>query len=391
MSANASEAPRRGLLIGYEPESDGMYPQVREMISILRGLGSLDYFSKDDRGLSLISDPSSLLGDRSSFGSGLKGLARRLRDRQRRFRSRRLMEQEFDALTAGKEYDYLIAIDHNAISLGARVNARRRLLWSLVFLCADHPWMKVGAIRRMVARNREAVRSFNGVIIQDEVRAACLASILETHGLATMFLPVSLADSESARTSAAMRAQTPPSETMKLMLLTPAPNRGTGELVGAVRRASEKVRLSLNGDWFPDNIERDPARFENLQRTPDADGYRRVIARHDIGVLCYRPSNLNDVVISRSSGQLAEYLQLGIPVVAFLAPEMGRFVTEAGVGAAAHDASSLDLACRTIRANYADMSRKARALFERQYDFRLYADRLKEFVCPPDPHREIGP
>src|SRR5579859_2514145 len=84
MSANANEAPRRGLLIGYEPESDGMYPQVREMISILRGLGPLDYFSKDDRGLSLISDPSSLLGDRSSFGSGPKAVARRLMDVKRR-------------------------------------------------------------------------------------------------------------------------------------------------------------------------------------------------------------------------------------------------------------------------------------------------------------------
>jgi glycosyltransferase involved in cell wall biosynthesis len=171
---------------------------------------------------------------------------------------------------------------------------------------------------------------------------------------------------------------------MKLMLLTPAPNRGAGELVAAVRQVSEKMRLSLNGAWFPDNIEKDPARFENLQRTPDADGYRQAIARHDIGVLCYRPSNLNDVVISRSSGQLADYLRLGIPVVAFVAPEMGRFVTEAGVGAAAHDAASLDLACRTIRANYADMSRRARALFEQHYDFQLYAERLKEFVCRPD-------
>jgi hypothetical protein len=391
MSANSSETPRRGLLIGYEPESSGMYPQVREVISVLRSLGSLDYFAKDDRGLSRISDPSRILGERSSFGPGLKGIARRVLNYQRRAKKRRLMESEFDELTAGKEYDYLIAIDHNAISLGARANARRRLLWSLVFLCADHPWMKVSAIRSMVARNRREIDSFSGVIIQDETREACLASILGTHGLPTMYLPVSLTDSEDARIFADKRAQAPPSETIKLLLLTPAPNRGAGELVVAVRQASENIRLSLNGDWFPDNIDRDPARFENLQRSPDVDGYRQTITRHDIGVLCYRPSNLNDVVISRSSGQLVDYLRLGIPVVAFLAPEIGRFVAEAEIGAVAHDATSLDLACRAIRANYGDMSRRARALFERHYDFRLYSDRLKEFVCSPDPHRENRP
>ena len=391
MSANTNEAPPRGLLIGFEPESAGMYPQVREVISVLRGLGALDYFAKDDRGVSLISDPSRILGERSSFGTGLKGIARRIRDYKRRLQGRHLMEKEFDELTAGKTYDYLIAIDHNAISLGARVNARRRLLWSHVFLCADHPWMKVGAIRRMVARNRQEMRSFSGVIIQDQTRAACLASILGTHDLATMYLPVSLSDSADARKSADTRAQTPPSETMKLMLLTPAPNRGAGELVTAVRHANEKIRLSLNGGWFPENVEKDPARFENLQRSPDADGYRRTIAQHDIGVLCYRASNLNDVVISRSSGQLADYLRLGIPVVTFLAPEMGRFVTEAGVGAAAHDASSLDLASRAIRANFSDMSRRARALFEQYYDFQLYSERLKEFVCLPDPASEPRP
>lgn len=80
MSAHTNGAPRRRLLTGYEPET---YPKVRAMISILRGLGHLDYFAKDDRGLSPISDPSKSLGKRSSFGSGLKGVARRLRDHRR--------------------------------------------------------------------------------------------------------------------------------------------------------------------------------------------------------------------------------------------------------------------------------------------------------------------
>jgi hypothetical protein len=96
--------------------------------------------------------------------------------------------------------------------------------------------------------------------------------------------------------------------------------------------------------------------------------------------------NENDRLIAHASGQLALFLQCGVPVVAGGGGTHEAVVREYGCGRVVAHESAVFSAARTILADYDAFSDRAVACFEKEYDLEIPLDRVIERL-----RRLVGP
>lgn len=278
----------------------------------------------------------------------------------------------------------VIAIDHTALNNAARyVKGPAKLIyWSHDAIPPDWQWYCYYFIPRIVHHNKTAIQRYQLIIVQDYYRGAILDAMLGSHNLPKFFLPVSLADDEHAQCVAREKAHTPPQGKVRVMqLMFNQFLRGSHLLLQAYQQIEDRMQLFFQG-IPPANIEeltrhctQKPVFFP-VQKTLTA--MRKNVSQMDIGVVSYLTKDLNHLFLSNASGQLVEFIRLGIPVITFGNYELGEFVTRYRIGVPLDDMGHLYNAISHLINNYPEYAANARALYEEKYMIMGYCQALAE-------------
>lgn len=377
---------KKVLVIGFNPYDERMYPHVYDVLRTIENYCDLIYFGEDDRGRTLFrlgETPLPLFRPRLWRGLGVRILTyyRKIIGIQNK------IKKLFD-----KDIDIVIAIDHSALHYASKYlkENTRLVFWSLDIIAQDHPWMVSFLIRKLISENRKEIKKCDLIIIQDHHRAAVLDSILNSHNINKLYLPVSLSSDLFFETEAERRSSQVLHEHITLMQLgSIAPGRNSHRIIDAFQKMPDNIFLILKGNTS-DEIRTltgktvrkpilHPGRSETFREM------REIVNQADIGIIACEMKDINNYFFSMASGQLVEYLRLGIPVIVLDMMELGEFVDRNKCGLSIAHESQLEDAIHQIVKNHDSFSRDAYSTFRKFYDIELYRENLiKKILNPAD-------
>jgi glycosyltransferase involved in cell wall biosynthesis len=112
----------------------------------------------------------------------------------------------------------------------------------------------------------------------------------------------------------------------------------------------------------------------------DLNEMLRNLRRADIGFISLKRKNLNNHFYRNASGQLVEFLRLGIPLVVYDAGDLEEFVAERGCGICIADLKELESAARNIIEHYAEFSLKSSKTYQQYFDIDLYTNGIIDAI-----------
>lgn len=356
------------LLIGFHHYDSKMYPHLKCFIDQATGSHDLAYFHLRERGY---------FAQRiHEKGFGLHSLSIGLRA---------LLTTTIDAAKLWfrhRDRDTVIAIDHFAYAVACRVFKKRQvILWSFDIIGDDTPvhgsffaqlFLKPSA--KSLARNKR-------VIIQDPDRLELLARSLavDAKKLDVFYMPVSLDATEAVtRTiSSSVRPRLMQSGGI-------GKYRSSDKLLAHYQTHHADYRLYLHGFLFPEIDEQlRSSTFQPLvsTRTIDARQIHHLTDLADIGFISYEDEDSqNFFLLSHASGQLVEFLRVGIPVIVMGKNNLPRFCQEQGIGLAITDMAELGNAIKSIMASYSQYSSRCRVCFKQNFDLAHFTPRMLDWL-----------
>lgn len=356
------------LLVGFQPKRAMTYPHLEQVAGHLFSRGA-DYCLFRERGYFLGETsawrrlPWSVASIAYSSAAMCVDLARLI---LRRMRHR---------------YDLVVAVDNVAYMTASRLFPRV-VLWSHDFLTDDEPRSRSRIQRFIKKQVAHALRRHGGLIIQDNERFElfCDTYLGESgSGVVNAFLlPVSLL---SAGSPISRPCGTPP-VLMQIGGINAARSR-SDELLDDFQRNHRAYSLMFHGyidAEMADRIERATI-VPKVSSSPVSPGDVHVIVeRSDIGFIAYGQVNKNFFHVARASGQLAEYLRCGKPVIVLGDSSLGLMLAQEGAGVAIRDIGELMPALRRIQADYGNYASNCRRLFAATYDLSRYLPALSAWL-----------
>jgi len=116
------------------------------------------------------------------------------------------------------------------------------------------------------------------------------------------------------------------------------------------------------------------------RRFPDIEAVNEVIKSADVGIAWYNDLSAGFRTSGLSSGKIPAYLRFGLPVIAkrYLSTHEALEVPRCGFCVDEHD--EIPQALTSIEVNYDELSRAARAEYEKRYRFEGYAENILTFL-----------
>ena len=365
---------KKVLVIGFQPYNEMIYPHTYDVLRIIENHCDLVYFGGDDRGS--ISYGLGLLMKTKSFHP--RSSFRHLLTSYKRIRG---IQNEIEKLM-NNDVEIVIAIDHSALRYACKFlkGDTRLIFWSQDLFSPDHLWMDSFWVRRLVKENQKDVKRCDLIIVQDGNRAAVLDSILRSHDIPKFYLPVSLQADAFSETEAKRRQSRIFDGNITLMQLGAIhPLRSSDVILEAYQKMQDNILLIFKGFISSDiyTLLEEAARKPFVYpRSTTFKEMRETISRADIGIIACKEKILNTYFFSKASGQLVEYLRLGIPVIVLDVEEMGEFVEINKCGLSISNASLLDCAIQKIVGDYGNYWESAYSTFQEFFNLELYRERL---------------
>jgi SAM-dependent methyltransferase len=107
----------------------------------------------------------------------------------------------------------------------------------------------------------------------------------------------------------------------------------------------------------------------------------KIVASSDIGIAWYNDISAGFRTAGQSSGKIAAYLRLGLPVIAKSYPSTQCAIVEPGCGFCVDRPKDIPGVLPSLVSEYDTLSGNARAVYDRTYNFELYAQPLYDFIC----------
>ena len=367
---------KKVLVIGFEPYDEKMYPHLYDVLGIIEDHYDLIYFGEDDRGsisyhLGVTKPPAFHPYLWASYLWHLLASYRRIRGIQNSIKK-----------LVGADAEIIIAIDHSALHYASKYlkENSRLIFWSLDYISPDHIWMDSNWIRSLVRENRKDIKKCDLIMIQDKNRAAVLDSILNSHEIPKFYLPISLEADTFSETEAKRRVSRVLNGNVTLMQMgSIASGRNSYAIIDAYQKLPDNVFLFLKGIISDDIrilVEKAVRKPIIYDKSTTFKEMREFINQADIGIIACKEKNINNYFVSKASGQLVEYLRLGIPVIVLDMGELGEFVARNKCGLPISNENQLESAVQQIAQNYDNYSRDAHSTFRKFYDIGLYRDSI---------------
>ncbi len=278
-------------------------------------------------------------------------------------------------------YDLVIAIDNFAYITAAGIFSRV-VLWSHDFLTKDEPRSRGHVQRFITYRVAASLRQHGTLIIQDHER---LKLFFETYvgnpcpeDIETFLLPVSLLP----RTREAAFAKRSPPVLMQIGGISTSRSR-SDELLQHYQDNYSVYDLAFHGFFEPSmhrTIESSAVLPWVSTLTTAADSVYKVVDKCDIGFIAYNSTNLNFYHVARASGQLAEFLRCGKPVIALGKSSLGSMLEFCRLGVQIMDIGELTGAIQRISDDYSSYCENCRDSFEQTYNLANHLPALTEWL-----------
>lgn len=353
------------LIIGFQPFNERMYPHLFDFVSELRKEFSVIYIGTDNRGVprQCPKFPIFYSSPKKIFGY-LKGYIR-----QRIAHLSSLYWHRFIGVST------VIAIDHQALHDAVKIfpNTIKIVFWSHDYIAVEHEWRKDDKIVQLIQDNIIDIQHVDTIMIQNEKRGKCLDKLLQCDNINKTYFPVSLMDDAYSQITSTQKHDDKILSTIRLSLMSVSTYRDSQRLLS---QSIPKDAIWVLRGKVPEEIQKAinimDYKYELYPFCETYKGMRENLTNCNIGVLSYRLMSDNDLYLSGASGQLVEYLRLGMPVIVFGCDDIGMLVEMHKAGVYIHSEDHLSNAINHIRDNYMAFSENARKLFESNYDMSLY-------------------
>ena len=244
-------------------------------------------------------------------------------------------------------------------------------------------------------RGLEVIAHHNAIatIIQDEERAKVLFEYnkISEDKQEILYLPVSMrGDSFKERTDFLYKTLgIPRDKKILLQLGMIASARMSVEIAKSAQNWPDDWVLVMHGNFYEGtehqirNLDKRGNIYLSERKVPFED-IPKVVASAHIGLVFYKnlinSNYYNNYYIGSSSGQLAHYLQCGIPIIALNIPSLRRVVDEFQCGLTVDDADSIAESAKIVFNKYEFFRENAYKCFEERYRFEKYFKNVDNFI-----------
>lgn len=379
---------KKVLILSSDPYGETMYPHLFDVVEILKKYCEVYFYGDDDRGYALYR-----LGITKPPFSHPTFLISYIRTVISHFSNIRRNNKTISNLLKGN-FDIVIAIDHSALYYACKyLNKNSRLVfWSMDYFAPDHQWMKSIWIQKLVNQNQKDIQKCDLIIVQNSDRSAVINSILMCHNIPKLFLPVSISSDETALNIAKRRTLNKITEKVTLMQLgSITSSRKSDFLIETYQNLPVNVTLILKGKISTNiavQIKAVSKKPEVFSKSSSFYEMREIVNRADIGIIACDNKDLNNYFFSMASGQLVEFLRLGIPVIIIDMLELGNFVNTYECGLFINSFSELEIAYSKIIENYGAFSSKSFITYKKFFDLSIYRSSL---ICEILKNTSVNP
>ena len=357
-------------IIGFQEFNQEMYPHLYEVIDLLKKYFVVEYYGRDDRGLSLY-----------------------LVSRAFHWKYRAILKLPINiirlifvinglrAFVQNSKAGTFLCVDDHAYFWACLFAKRdtKVILWSHDIFASSSEWGSSFLIKKLVSANYLFLQKqkFSSLIIQSPEREKLfLKNARETNRLQSMYLPVSIF---KHTTKGLSECQSPP----QLLQLSPSEIKATPILLEEYKKSNPGFIIKLHGH-IPDVIRvyaKRTASIEISGLSSSLDLLREKINSCDIGFLSYINHNDENFQLMRYAfGQLVEFLACGKPVIVYDHQDTGEFIEMYGAGIFIKDIHDIHHAIKTIAENYKEYSERSAQLFDDFFDIDLYSEKLVSFI-----------
>ena len=268
----------------------------------------------------------------------------------------------------------VIAIDHTAYYFAEKCFPYKVVLWSYDIIAKDaNNRIKNGFLEKVVTSKGN--RNARALIIQDEQRKQLMEESVGASFSKTIYLPVSLNDSEFCKNAANDIQKKTNFDVVNIIQDGAIQKiRYSDQIIDAFQKWPVSYKLHLHGmiDQEVKNqillSERKPTTSELMY---DSDRLILFFNDYDIGFVGYARKNSNQNLIENASGQIVEFLRLGIPVIVCGSSLFNDFINRQNVGVGVSSISEVEDAIKTVVDNYSSFSYNARKLYEIRYNLTV--------------------
>lgn len=288
------------------------------------------------------------------------------------------------------KYDagFVLAIDHTSCFIAEKYFPGNVILWSYDILTEDCPTrIKNGFLEKLIT-SKDAIKA-KTLIIQDEQRKKLLEESVGASFPNTIFLPVSLNDSEFCRKASENRMKRNAFATVNIVQSGwIVKGRWSDQLIDVYQNWPTWYKLNLRGFVGVDiknmllNVKRKPHVSESIY---DNTCLSQILNNYDIGFVGYTEKDSNHKYIENASSQMVDFLRLGIPVIGCGHSLFNDFVNKQNIGIGITSPEEMEEAIKKIIDNYSFYSYNARKLYELRFNlnnmFNNYLIKDFEEIC----------
>lgn len=379
----------RVLVIGYEPYGEGMYPHLHDFVEAFRERVNLTYCGslKRYQAYTNLTSPIALIKRKEKNVSQYLHAIWNINQ----FKSeQKCVAEDLANLMHKDKYTFIIAIDPVAWIIAARFApiSSKLIFWSYDMPSKDSVIYKNKRVRRIVSQCIRLKNKCDLWVIQNAGRSSVLNDLLLGLESPFFYFPVSLRDGVQFRIIASEKRSISKKEDICLAQITCSKGRGSDLLFQEIQNPQyDHITLMFEGSIANDmekmmrNARHPPIVVRKHDRLSD---FVSTIAKADIGFIAYRYGDTAHKYMSQSSGQVAEFTRLGIPLIVLENEHLGKRVEKMNAGCLINKISSLNDALEKIRNSYLRYSRGARALYESDYCLDNYVgsfeSKLEEMI-----------
>lgn len=353
------------LLISPFPKNNVLYPHLQDFITLIEQRFDVEYFYFTERGYWI----KSVLNKIKLYNPfSYKPIYSLLKNFLRLYKRRK-----------GKYYA-VIAIDTFPYTVAGTILKNTNLIfWSHDFISMDNLDIEYWINKFILKKCKNLIEKNRKIIIQDNLRLRCLLQTTNNKEkeVDVFYMPVSLKH---------IYAPKGIFFTKPVIMQIGGINiyrSNSNLLIDHFKLNHYKYTLFLHG--FIDEkvlklIEEAPIRPIVSSTIANPESIPKIIGMCDMGFISYNGGDINFQNIANASGQLAEFLRLGKPIIHFGETNIKNLIQKENIGISIDNFVDFNNAFDQIISNYEYYSDNCKNLFESNYCIEKYFPEIINFI-----------
>lgn len=364
---------KKVLIVGFGDYDQKLYPHLYEVIEYFKEKCDLTYYGFDRRGNELYELENVI---KKLFKLKIRYILlffKKIKENINILKKINKLKKEAKKI----KYDVVIAIDHRSLNYLGKIykNKTRLVFWSFDIIYYDENRYSSFLIKKMIKNNKKNIQYFDLIVVQDKERGFFIDSLLTCSNIKKIYLPVALKEDEFSIKIAEIKRNKEIKDIPPVIIqMGGYTGRGSLDLLSQVRGKNLSIIIKGRADNATFNyIDSDlilKKQVEIKEMSNDFISMRKDISIADIGFIAYKVRDINHLFIEKASGQLVEFIKMGIPVISCFADRLNDFINDNKIGVGLSNIDGFSNAVEEIIKKYSFFSMNSRNMFLN--NFNLY-------------------